>query len=221
MMQARELNAKAKGAVKDLASHVAKALAKKVDRTDLKRMLKDTNVKHQKPGHPSMEEPEPVDDKTYLLSKSTNQWIQSDSGPLSKSQLVDVASDVNLESVRNEEELRGQLGLVQDHLKTLKAEMVVLQRAVVKEKYEAQNSNRNKSSPKPDSVEITDFENKKPQNQSSAATSLEWKLALNELSANLRREMCDKVGREEMQNTVRCEVDQVDERIIVSMIEHI
>lgn len=35
--QARELNNKAKGAVKDLASNVAKALAKKVDRVDLKR----------------------------------------------------------------------------------------------------------------------------------------------------------------------------------------
>ena len=35
--QARDLNNKAKGAVKELASNVAKALAKKVDKTDLKK----------------------------------------------------------------------------------------------------------------------------------------------------------------------------------------
>lgn len=36
-LQARELNGKAKAAVKDLASNVAKALSRKVDKTDMKK----------------------------------------------------------------------------------------------------------------------------------------------------------------------------------------
>lgn len=37
ILQARDLNGNARGAVKELSSNVAKALARKVDKTDIRR----------------------------------------------------------------------------------------------------------------------------------------------------------------------------------------
>lgn len=45
---------------------------------------------------------------------------------------------------------------------------------------------------------------------------LDWRLALGELSMNLRRELADKVGREEMFSTIRMEMDTTEKRLHVS-----
>jgi hypothetical protein len=55
----------------------------------------------------------------------------------------------------------------------------------------------------------------------AAATSaelerLDWRLAIGEVSMNLRREVADKASREEMYSAVRAEVERLDQRLSVS-----
>ena len=49
----------------------------------------------------------------------------------------------------------------------------------------------------------------------SAVLSADWRLALGELSMNLRRELSDKTGREEMYSTLRDETDTIDKKLNV------
>jgi hypothetical protein len=57
-------------------------------------------------------------------------------------------------------------------------------------------------------------------NLAAATTSelekLDWRLAIGEVSMNLRREVADKASREELYSAVRTEVQTLDERLAVS-----
>ena len=55
----------------------------------------------------------------------------------------------------------------------------------------------------------------------AAATSnelerLDWRLAIGEVSMNLRREVADKASREEMYSAIRTEMESLDQRLSVS-----
>jgi hypothetical protein len=50
---------------------------------------------------------------------------------------------------------------------------------------------------------------------SGGSISADWRLALGELSLNLRRELSDKTGREEMYSLVRTEAEQLDKKVLV------
>lgn len=49
----------------------------------------------------------------------------------------------------------------------------------------------------------------------ASVAATDWKMALGELSMNLRREITDKIGREELYSTVRGEVEILDKRVLV------
>lgn len=51
---------------------------------------------------------------------------------------------------------------------------------------------------------------------SSELERLDWRLAIGEVSMNLRREVADKASREEMYSAIRTEMEGLDQRLSVS-----
>lgn len=58
-------------------------------------------------------------------------------------------------------------------------------------------------------------ENKPAAANKNSLKAAEWRLAVSELAINLRREIADKAGREEMQGTLRAELDLLEGRMLV------
>lgn len=117
-----------------------------------------------------------------LLNKSHSQWAQSAPRDPQARDAAEAAAPANEESRRNEEELRKQLELIQDHLFGLKAEMNALQRTVkTKGPDRSALKHGGDSSSAPPAYDLV---------VGGAATSdREWKAALSDLSTNLRRVM--------------------------------
>ena len=128
-----------------------------------------------------------------LLNKSHSQWAHSagQGGPLSKSHLsaAEAIAPVNGESLKNEEELKKQLELIQDHLFGLKAEMNALQRTV-----RTQGPDRSRGGGIQSGAGVLKHSSggsSPPGSDQSvggaAVSDREWKAALSDLSRNLRR----------------------------------
>jgi hypothetical protein len=120
----REMSAKSKAAVKELATNVAKALSKKVDRADLKRLMREENAEAAGGGGGgaaaliSRSEPPPSAAREALaaplLSEATSKW----------------ASQEQLHLIEEHNSLRSQLGAMEQNLDSLRSQVSSLQSAV-------------------------------------------------------------------------------------------
>lgn len=215
MREARNAGVAAKEGLKDLSSNVTKSLAKKADRSDLKRLQKEMVEKEQKDRakDPSASfagsQGDSLLSNMFAPSRSMHNISMTDAMDPENSNMVTakrlrvVSSDVDVLkkdvqrlSSMHSENCRDIADLKHD----LENEVKHLREKCLADKKAALESS------------ISDHE--RGQKSSHGGVSYtDWRIALGELSLNLRREMSDKPGREEMINVIASELEPIDKRL--------
>ena len=222
--------------MKELASNVAKALAKKADRSEVRKWAKEERENHPHYGshqlshqqglgssHQHGDHADPTVAAILHGSQygSTGGYAGVSSG-VSSSALAALSTDVV--------SLRREMGTLLSDVHDNKADIEKLRRSVTEEvgalaeklsQAQAKYSRSMESPPSPSTPVASGHRRGKSTTSttrgggSSGGNFTEWRMALGDLSLNLRRELTEKCDREEMHAALGAEVGSLEKRLTV------
>ena len=244
LMIYRDYHNKTKISIKQLASNVAKALSKKVSVDELKGQIQD-EFKQQTPvmlsqlfsqipskksdrrnvsrgrdpnalgGKENAEEQENSSDyyHYHYYSDEDSENIP----PGNRSRNIKSSSNVHTSTTmqtnklhRAYDELKLEVNTLLNTIHTLKSHQDELKNCVDKELLNVRNNVETR---------LASYENiaRIEKNSNAQVIMNDWRIALGECSMNLRRELSDKMGREEVVAYVRDELSLLDKKLVVSI----
>lgn len=189
-----DISKKTKVGMKQLASNIAKSLSTKVNQKELKSFIDDYMKNKSITNNHVRKTVEFEDEKSTPALHTSNFY------------------DLEKNNIRTETfEIKNHLNSLESSIKHVELISNELKSNITKEINDLKLYTEERFS-------YVEAANRTEKNNSHLITTNDWRLALGETSINLRREISDKMGREEITKYVRTEIDMLEKKLYVSLL---
>jgi len=216
LKESREGVSKVRSAVKDLAANVAKAVAKKADRSDFQKLLKESRTQRDAPTRGRSRSPLNGLSRGASRAKGNRDTYDDMFASQNHSQ-YEYPMEYTSEQEKRADHVSGStVRVLTEELTALKRDLDKVSSAFVDNRSEVAKLRQDMLSyieGLRDKITATKAQNATDNGTSYGSSFADWRMALGDLSLNIRREMSDKCGREEMHSAIGSELGVLDQRI--------